>query len=72
MQMKTNDTSGDRVDAYMTKRQLSEYLGLSARTIEHLVQARKLPCIRLTQRSVRFRRAAVDAALSRLEQKAFD
>lgn len=55
-----------------TKAQLSFYLQISPRQIEHWMAARKIPFLRLGRKCVRFDFDAVDRALMRFEVKAIN
>jgi predicted DNA-binding transcriptional regulator AlpA len=61
---KTND------DSLLTKKQLSIKLGLtSTRGVDELMKRRKIPCVKLGHRTVRFKLDAVMAAIERLTIK---
>jgi excisionase family DNA binding protein len=49
---------------------LAAKLGVKRRSVERLVETRKIPVIRLNRRVLRFRWSAVDAALSKLTVRA--
>jgi excisionase family DNA binding protein len=49
----------------MTKAELAEFLGVSPRTVDNYVSARRIPFIKLGPRLVRFRLADVERALKR-------
>ncbi|MBT6958933.1 MAG: helix-turn-helix domain-containing protein [Opitutae bacterium] len=53
-----------------TKQQLADYLQISIRQLEKLVDAKKIPVTRLGKRCVRFDPDSVKQALSLLEIKA--
>jgi len=46
--------------------EVAEFLGLSVGTIYHLVSERRIPCVRLSARCVRFQ---MDAILAWIDQK---
>jgi excisionase family DNA binding protein len=50
---------------YLDKRQVAHRLGVSVRTIDTLMKARKVPYLKLTRKLVRFRRQDVDDYLAR-------
>ena len=50
----------------LTKTQLAAMLGLTKRGVECLVARRRIPCIRIGHRSVRFSWPKVQAALEKL------
>ncbi len=50
---------------YLNKRQMAAWLGVSVRTIDNLLRARKIPFVRLSARLVRFPRSEVDAHFAR-------
>jgi excisionase family DNA binding protein len=57
-------------DQYLlTKQQLADRLGLKIRGVESLVEARKIPALRISGRCVRFSWPRVLAALSKFEMK---
>ncbi len=49
---------------YETKSQVARRLNVSRRTIDNLMQQRRLPFIKLTSKIVRFPKAEVDAYLA--------
>jgi excisionase family DNA binding protein len=51
----------------LSKRQLATALGVSPRTIENWLAARRIPWLRLSARLTRFNLARVEAALARYE-----
>jgi excisionase family DNA binding protein len=53
-----------------TKQQLADYLQISVRQLEKLVDARKIPVTRLGRRCVRFNIQSVNQALGLLEVQA--
>lgn len=53
----------------LTIAQIGAKLGIKRRAVERLVQARKLPVIRLNRRVLRFRWREVETALTRLTVK---
>ena len=50
---------------YLTKQQLATRLGVSTRTIDSLMKAKKLSYLKLTRKLVRFRKDDTDAYLTR-------
>jgi excisionase family DNA binding protein len=50
---------------YETKSQVARRLNVSSRTIDNLMQQRRLPFIKITSKIVRFPKAEVDAYLTR-------
>jgi hypothetical protein len=57
-------------EALLDKEQLRQKLNLiSIRGVDELVRRRKIPCVRLGHRTVRFSWPAVEAALKRLTVK---
>ena len=50
---------------YLNKRQLADRLGVSTRTIDSLMRARRIGFLRITRKLVRFRRNEVDGYLAR-------
>jgi excisionase family DNA binding protein len=48
-------------DHLMNVSEVAEFLGLSKGTIYHLVSQQRVPCIRLSNRCVRFRRSDLEA-----------
>ena len=53
----------------LSKRELARALGVSPRTIENWLAAKKIPQLRLSARLTRFNLARVESALSRYEVK---
>lgn len=54
----------------LNKRELCQALGLtSIRSVDELVRKRKIPCIRLGHRTLRFELADVKAAIARFTVK---
>jgi excisionase family DNA binding protein len=60
----TGQTNGTD-SQYQSKQQIAQRLGVSVRTIESLMAARKIPFIRISRKLVRFPVAEVDAYLRR-------
>jgi excisionase family DNA binding protein len=54
----------------LTVDQVAGKIGVKRRAVQRLVEARKIPVIRLNRRIVRFRWSAVEAALLKLTVKA--
>jgi excisionase family DNA binding protein len=52
---------------FLSKRELAAVLGVSTRTIENWLTAKKIPQIRLSARLIRFSLPKVEAALARYE-----
>lgn len=50
---------------YLDKQMFAHRLGVSTRTIDALMKARKVPYLKLTRKLVRFRRQDVDDYLAR-------
>lgn len=50
----------------MTRDELADYLGCSTRSIANWVEQRLIPCIKIN-RTIRFKKTAVDAALEKLQ-----
>jgi excisionase family DNA binding protein len=48
--------------------EVAEFLGLAVGTIYHLVSARRLPCVRLSARCLRFRRADLEEFIANLPE----
>lgn len=46
-------------DRLMNVREVAEFLGLAPGTVYHLLSQRRLPCIRLSPRCVRFQKSAI-------------
>lgn len=59
-------------DRLLTKKDLAKLIGggFSVRGVEELMKARKIPCIRIGHKTVRFRWSAVSEALNKFEVKA--
>jgi excisionase family DNA binding protein len=58
--------SAHAVEQLPDKRALAKRYGVSTRTVDRWVSTRKIPHLRLGNRCIRFRWAAVEAALNRL------
>ena len=50
----------------MTVTEVAEYLGLAVGTIYHMVSQKRLPCVRLSARCLRFRRSDLDEFIANL------
>jgi excisionase family DNA binding protein len=48
-------------DALMTVMEAAEFLGLVPGTVYHFVSERRIPCVHLSARCVRFRRSDLEA-----------
>lgn len=55
---------------YLTAADLAKALNVSRRTIGNFTKARRIPCLRLGRRCVRYDLAKVREALARYEQEA--
>jgi len=64
--LNTNESIPKRL---LSKRELARALGVSPRTIENWLAAKKIPQLRLSARLTRFNLARVESALSRYEVK---
>ena len=53
----------------MTVSEVAEYLGLAVGTIYHMVSQKRLPCVRLSARCLRFRRSDLDEFIANLAEK---
>jgi|HubBroStandDraft_4_1064222.scaffolds.fasta_scaffold03536_4 excisionase family DNA binding protein len=53
----------------MTVNDVAEFLGLAVGTIYHLVSQKRIPCVRLSARCLRFRRSDLDEFIANLAQK---
>jgi excisionase family DNA binding protein len=58
----------DEKDELLTKEAVAQWLGVSSRTIDHLMATRALPFLRLGRRTVRFRREDITQHLAGLRQ----
>jgi excisionase family DNA binding protein len=56
------------MDRLLTVRELAERLGISSGTAYHWISQRRLPCVRLSSRCVRFRESDVEKMLEELTQ----
>lgn len=56
--------------AFLTIDALAERLGVKRRAVERMIQARKIPVVRINRRVLRFRWRDVEAALGKLTVKA--
>jgi excisionase family DNA binding protein len=63
----SNDASVQK--RLLSKKELSVVLGVSTRTIENWLAAKKIPQLRLSARLTRFNLSRVESALSRYEIK---
>jgi excisionase family DNA binding protein len=59
------EMNGDRL---MNVNEVAEFLGLAAGTIYHLVSQRRLPCIRLSARCLRFRCSDLEEFIANLAE----
>jgi excisionase family DNA binding protein len=64
----TNDNSVARESAWMTPRQAATYLGVGVNTIYDACNAGGLKYVKLGHRTIRLRRAWVDAWVERLAE----
>jgi excisionase family DNA binding protein len=51
------------LDNWMTKKQLAAYMNVSVRTVDNLLQQRRLPHVRLSRRCIRFLPSMVEEEL---------
>jgi hypothetical protein len=56
-----------RAPALLDRPELARELGTSVRTVANLMKSKKIPCIRISARCIRFSLPAVLTALSRFE-----
>jgi excisionase family DNA binding protein len=54
----------------MTVPEVAEFLGLAVGTVYHMVSQKRLPCVRLSARCLRFRRSDLDEFLANLAEGA--
>jgi excisionase family DNA binding protein len=57
-------------DRLLNVREVAELLGLSAGTIYHLVSQRRIPCVRLGARCLRFRESEIQDFIKKLAASA--
>lgn len=55
-------------DRLMDVNEVAEFLGLAVGTIYHLVSEKRLPCIRLSARCLRFRRSDLEKLIANLAE----
>jgi excisionase family DNA binding protein len=55
-------------DRLMDVNQVADFLGLSVGTVYHLVSQKRLPCVRLSARCLRFRRSDLDKHIANLAE----
>ena len=56
---------GDRL---MDVNEVAEFLGLAVGTVYHLVSQKRLPCVRLSARCLRFRQSDLDKLIANLAE----
>lgn len=56
----TPELQATAADRLLNVREAAEYLGLSVGTVYHQCSERRLPCIRLSNRCLRFRKSMLD------------
>jgi excisionase family DNA binding protein len=57
-------------DRLMNVNEVAEFLGLAVGTVYHLVSQKRLPCLRLSARCLRFRKSDLNAFIDRLAKEA--
>lgn len=57
-------------DRLMDVNEVAEFLGLAVGTVYHLVSQKRLPCLRLSARCLRFRKSDLNAFLDGLAEEA--
>ena len=57
-------------DRLMDVNEVAEFLGLAVGTVYHLVSQKRLPCLRLSARCLRFRKSDLNAFIDRLAKEA--
>jgi excisionase family DNA binding protein len=57
-------------DRLMNVNEVAEFLGLAVGTVYHLVSQKRLPCLRLSARCLRFRKSDLNAFLDGLAKEA--
>jgi excisionase family DNA binding protein len=55
-------------DRLMNVNQVAKFLGLAPGTIYHLVSEKRLPCVRLSARCLRFRRSDLEKLIANLAE----
>jgi excisionase family DNA binding protein len=55
-------------DRLMDVNEVAEFLGLATGTIYHLVSEKRLPCIRLSARCLRFRRSDLEKLIANVAE----
>jgi excisionase family DNA binding protein len=58
------------MEKLLTVRELAKLLGVAEGSVYHWLSQRRLPCIRFSQRCVRFRESDVQALLQKLHEPA--
>ena len=58
------------MDRLLNVSEVAELLGLAPGTIYHLLSQKRLPCVRLSKRCVRFRKSDLDRLISDLTEEA--
>ena len=58
------------MDRLLTVREVAALLGINPGTVYHWLSQQRLPCVRFSQRCVRFRESDVQALLETLRQPA--
>jgi excisionase family DNA binding protein len=53
----------------MTVNDVAEFLGLAVGTIYHMVSQKRIPCVRLSARCLRFRRSDLEEFIANLAEK---
>lgn len=56
-------------DRLMTVSEAAEFLGLAVGTIYHMVSQKRLPCVRLSARCLRFRRSDLEEFIANLAER---
>ena len=57
-------------DRLLNVNEVAEILGLAPGTIYHLLSQKRLPCVRLSKRCVRFRKSDLERLISDLTEEA--
>ena len=57
-------------DRLMDVNEVAEFLGLAVGTVYHLVSQKRLPCLRLSARCLRFRKSDLNAFIDKLAKEA--
>jgi excisionase family DNA binding protein len=55
-------------DRLLNVNEVAEFLGLAVGTVYHLVSQKRLPCIRLSARCLRFRRSDLEKLIANLAE----